>query len=650
MSLVHLPRRTVPFLNRTKLRRDLAALVRRRRSEGRFCGIVLHGLTGSGCFSLAAEFGHEHRELFDRYVEIDAEKPDGQPASLGDMLGQALGWLQVDPRELPDADQERLDMFRRKAAGLRLLVVVRDATDAAVLRRMLRDVGAETTVVVTSPNRLSMVADGYTVFAVAPLPPREARELLADTLGPAADELPAGVLDELAALCGGHPLTLKILAARLATEEYPVADTLARLRSSVGELGQEEEAERLTRAIGVLVEGLSPELTEAYGALALLPGPDFCERAAASTVDSPDVRALLGGLVARNLLVRDGERYSFHPFVRADARRRIGLEAGRAATRRFVRWYLDQAVPMDAGLSGRWREGPVFRKFDETGRPVSRAAALAWFEAEWRAVAESVRLAHQAGEYEVAAQLCVAVFKYLHMHRHIDAWLDSHRYGLRAARQLGDHGLIMQVSSQLGSGCLAAGRLDEAEEAFARSLEAATTADKPNGVQSALEWQGKIRAERDDVAGALALYDESERVIDDAGERIAPGQRDRMRALLALHRARALLRARRWADAERHAAAAVEYFAAQDERENHAKARYEFGRAIAGAGRAADAIEPFTAAAALFGEDGLRRPQARTLERLADALDALGRAEEAAQRRGQARDLRRELGDPPTGE
>src|SRR5207249_183281 len=135
---------------------------------------------------------------------------------------------------------------------------------------------------------------------------------------------------------------------------------------------------------------------------------------------------------------------------------------------------------------------------------------------------------------DVAWQLCVALFKFLHMHGHTAAWLETHRVGVAAAKRAGDEAGLMQVTNQRGAAWIAAGDLEQAHADFTVSLAAAESAGHTLGKQSNLEWLGKVAARQGNFVEAFARYDESERAIDTAGAGIPGDQAPRMRALLDL--------------------------------------------------------------------------------------------------------------------
>ncbi len=609
------------------MRKQLTA----RRGERRVCLMFVHAPEGLGRFSLASEFFHEDPAAFDGYcVEVTAREVDGEPVPLGEMLGQALRGLGLADTEQPSSDAARAETYQRVSAGRRFLLVVKDAITADQVKPLIPALAPEAAVVVTTRSVLrGLYALDFLDIPLGKLPDTDSRALLAFGLGATASKIDEATVRELAALCDGYPLLIRIVAAHLVGRPRAARRFLTEVRDSETALLDMDLMQRLARFLDFTYDGLLQELRRAYRLAALIPGPDFTAAAAAVAFDTdPDhAERVLDDLVDANLLTyEEPGRYSFHSVIRADALRRAhttdGADECAAVTGRLVTWYLDEAVPRDAALADRWRVGPVFEAYTASGtQPPPREDAIAWFEAEWRGVVACVGVAHKAGLHPVAWQLCVAVFKFLHSHGHHDAWLESHRAGLESAQQCQDIAAIMQLSSQRGAAFLAIGDLDAAHADFETSREAALRTGHMLGLQSACEWLGKVAAARRATRKALAFYDDSERVIDQAGEAIPTRQQARMRALLGLQRGRARLLDGDGTAAAAAATVAVEYFDRHSsERENLAKCLLVLASAARLTGTVDEAATLFGRAAGLFAADNLRRPQAAALVDLGDAL------------------------------
>ncbi|WP_086662360.1 NB-ARC domain-containing protein [Lentzea kentuckyensis] len=634
----------------------MSRLLDERRAEGRPCLVYLHGPDGIGRTSLASEFFHEHRSAFDdAYIEVAARQPDGKLVQQGEMLGQALRGLGVADADLASSDAARAEAFQRLSAGKRFLMLITDVASAEQVTRLIPTSSPEAAVVVTARVMLrELFQHDFADVSLSRLPRAESRDLLVACMGPGAAELPAEVIDELTEICDGFPLLIRILGAQLVRRpQRAVERYLRELRASDEALLAMDHSQRVTRFLNATFS-LVRDLQLALRRLALLPGPKFGIDAAAVALDVDRDRAeqVLDELSDLNLLVHDTDRdrYSFYRVVRAHALRLAqevdGPEVVRPAVERITTWYLREAIPRDAALANRWRVGPEFDRYVTTNpAPLPRKDATAWFDVEWASVVACVRAAHEQNLHDIAWQLCVAVFKYLHLHGHVDVWLDSHQLGVRSAEASGNVTGLMQVTSQRGSAHLAAGNTALARQDFEVSLRAAVEAGHRHGEQSAWEWLGKTAAAERDMETAFRCFDESEAVVERSGQAIPEQQRIRMRALLTLHRARAWVKLQSWDRAASLAATAIEHFESAHETDNHAKCLLVLGDAALGTGNPAEAAQHYNQAARLFSGDQTARAEAGALRQLGAALRAGRDFRGAAEALRSAMELYITLGD-----
>ncbi|MGW4528981.1 hypothetical protein [Amycolatopsis sp. NPDC004378] len=611
------PRRAVPFLDRAAPRQLIHDFLVTRRDPERPGLVCLHARAGLGSYSLAAEVCEDHLGYGGAYVEVQATAADGQAVPPGELLGQALRGLGLAEAELPGSDTERAHTFQRKSAGRRFVLLVKDVVAAEQVEPLIPHAAPDAVVLVTSRRALRrLYPHGFLAVALDGLPAAEARELMLSSLGPTAGQLESGLVDELCSLCDGHPLLIRLVAAHLLGRARAAEPLVARLRRSRAALLELDVAQPVASSLKLAYDGLADPFRRAYRRVALIPGPGFTPAAAgvACRTDVLSAAELLDELVDACLLIFDEVtgRYAFHAVVGEHARLRAfddeDSEVRDAIVADVAEWYLREAAPRDAALSGRWRVGEVFTAVSQ---PLpSRDDAIEWFDAEWQNLVACVSAAERVERHDVAWQLCVALFKFLHMHGHSSAWLESHRIGLAAAERAGDPAAIMQLTNQRGAAWIAVGDLEAARADFVASLAAAESAGHVLGKQSNLEWLGKVSARQGDLAQALARYDESERVVDTSGAAIPAGQAPRMRALLDLQRARAHQRAGDAPPARAAVERALTYFGgASGERENRAKCLLVLGDVL-------EVSAPHREAAGLFAADGLRRLEAEAWHRV----------------------------------
>jgi tetratricopeptide (TPR) repeat protein len=608
-----------PFLARQQVRHDMLTHVEECRAAGRPCRLNLHGMEGLGVSSLATRFHRDNRRLLgEDLVWLPGRTPDGQPTPPAELLRQLLRWLGVAAADQPNTEAELAASAVRLLAGAQRMIVVDDLAATEQLRGLLVPDAPRVVLVATTPSmRRELRQEGFAAFSPEFLSDVDGRELFRGVLGGTA--VPEPVLTSLVAQCGGIPLQIKVLAAQIDDAEFAEA-LLAELRAARLDLLSLDDERRMARFLDVAYQAL--EDGAAYRRLALLPGRDFgVELAAAALNVSPwDARRVLRTLTDHNLLVAAGGRYSFNPIVRADARARAGAQddepTRRGVVRRAITWLAREALPR--GRSGRWWIDSVTEALNSwyDGNPpeFSRDESLAWFEAEWENLADAVPLAAKYGLDELVVPLCVGQWKFLHSHRKLDAWFETHRVGLAVARERGDEAGVLQLASQLGAAYLEIGDTDAAAELFAESLATARRLGHAAGEQSALEWRGKIAARAGRHDEAIEWFDASAEFVDQAGEAIPEAQRPRMLALLRLQRSRSEVDLAKIAAAKGDTEAAAAWFAAarsdaepakawfdgehDDEVENQGKIRLVLGQALLGLGE--DAVAVFAAAVERF--------------------------------------------------
>ena len=618
-----------PYIAREPVRREMVAWFERCRAERRPCLMNLHGLEGLGVSCQATQFHRDnHRAIGGPLIWLAGRDSDGRPTTSSQLLGEILTGLGVPAADQSASETGRAQACRRLLADAACMIVIDDLVVKAQIEHLLSLDAPRVVLVVTTPLvRRDLRADGFHAFTPEVLSTVDARTLFLDRLGNAV--LPESTVDDLLALCGGLPLLVKIVAAQLDGRAHIAEPLLTELREARLDLFELDDDRRMRGFFDVAYDRLPNPLARLYRTLPLLPGPDFGVDVVAAAVDQPvsTVHLALAQLVDHNLLVSPApNRFTFHPVVRVDARARArdidAPEQRRAVVERAVRWYLGEALWHAAPMSGRWWVEPVtalMRELVGDRAAADRTAANAWFRAELANLVAAVSVADR-----LAWPLCVALWKYLHVHQLHTEWVATHQIGLAAARRFGDTAGVMQVSSQLGAAHLGLGETRLAGECFTESLTAAREIGHALGEQSAIEWLGKTAAAEGRFADALDHYRRSWEFT--ASSDIEDAQRARIHALLLLQQARAHVGLADWPAAATDATAAMRYFDDSNETDNRAKCRVVLGDALAGGGDAARAARVFDEALELFTREDARGWQAEVCVRLA-AVDP-GRAAE----------------------
>jgi DNA-binding SARP family transcriptional activator len=259
------------------------------------------------------------------FVDLRGDRPDSLTPS--DALAAVLPALGVTA-DLPVALAERVSLYRTLIRGRRLLVVADDAASADQVLALVPP-GAGSRLVVTSRRRLPMLAAHHSVREVVldPLSDEATRQLLQRIVGPERLREPGA--GELIRWCGGWPLTVRHVAAKLASRpSQPVAEFVQELHEYADGLVLDGDSRSAHSALVSAHLHLSPGAARLFGRLGLHAG-EICLHLAAAAADTSvrRVRRLLDELVAVHLIVETvSGRFCFHEVIGRFARQRAREE------------------------------------------------------------------------------------------------------------------------------------------------------------------------------------------------------------------------------------------------------------------------------------------------------------------------------------
>ncbi|MFF5056200.1 BTAD domain-containing putative transcriptional regulator [Micromonospora sp. NPDC000663] len=282
--------------------------------------VVVAGAAGSGKTALAVRAAHT----------VACDFPDGQvfvdlgydtAMTPGEVLARVLRALGVAPAEVPANTDERAGWFRSLVARRRLLLVVDGVTRAAQVRPLL-PAGPGPALIVVGQRHLSSL-DGVRRVTLHPLDGVPARDLLAAFAGPERLVADPAATVELARLCAGSVLALRIAGSRLAGyPAMPVAGLVTQLRDGSDRLdllAYEDLSVRASLAAGVAAVRSDDEVAgRLLEFLATQPDhPALLDWAAAHLgVSNQRLRRALEGLVDAYLVHCAAGRYTLPALVR----------------------------------------------------------------------------------------------------------------------------------------------------------------------------------------------------------------------------------------------------------------------------------------------------------------------------------------------
>ncbi len=526
------------LLPRNDLPRDIGDFVGRRRElerllaadpSGRAADVTaIDGMAGVGKTTLAVHAAHR---LTDRYpdgrlfLDLHGHTDGVRPMSAADALEALLCASGVPYGRIPGPVEQRVSLWRSTLAGRRMLVVLDNAADTAQVTPLLPGESRCLTLI-TSRDRLTDL-DAVRTLTLEVLETDEATAMFDEVLGPAAGGDPSAVAESVR-LCGGLPLAIRIVTARLRHHSVWTTEHLnQRLRTEHRRLAELRSGSRSVEAAFALsYHRLTPKQRRMFRLLGLYPGAEIDLRSAAALADLPTHRAarLLEGLVDAHVLHQSSaDRYRFHDLVRDHARTLVASrepESEReAALCRLLDYFLHTADQAAAQLEpGRRLRPPVpAGRPRHAEEPVGRTAAIAWLDRERTTLVAAIDVAVRTGHNSHGWRLAGALWHYFLIRGNARDWLQTHFLALTAVRRTGHRQAEAETLKNLGLAHWLSGddhsAIDRHEQALAIDREMADAGGEAKTLTHLgfiHNRQGAHELAADEFDHAVALYRELE--------------------------------------------------------------------------------------------------------------------------------------------
>ncbi|WP_141703790.1 AfsR/SARP family transcriptional regulator [Planobispora rosea] len=294
--------------------------------------VAITGAPGSGKSALAVRAAHAVAGFFpggQLYANLHGATPGIRRLEPLDVLGRFLRDLGTPPHAVPDDVDQAAAMWRSLLHGRQTLVVLDDAADLAQIRPLL-SVPEGNAILATSRESFALV-DDCVRMRIGRLRRAEAAAMFAKLVGAERAAMDARATGRLLDLCGGLPLAVGIVGARLANRPgWAVSALVERLedeRRRLHELEAGDVAVRSSLAVSydLLSGGTSLDRTAARALrlIGMLEVPDVTPYVVAALLDGPVELAerALERLVDAHLVECDEPgRYRLHDLVRLFAR------------------------------------------------------------------------------------------------------------------------------------------------------------------------------------------------------------------------------------------------------------------------------------------------------------------------------------------
>ncbi len=420
--------------------------------------VGVDGMGGSGKTALAVHAAHllaadyPDGQLF---VDLRGFSPGEKAQEPGAVLHSLLRTVGIPDDRIPDDLERRTLLWRTVSAQRKMLLLLDNAADAAQVRPLL-PASEHCLAILTSRVRM-LELDGAEWLSLGLLSADDSTTLLTRMLGTQRTAAEPDAVAELARLCCGLPLALRITTARLRNRpRWTVRYLVDRLADETRRLRELSAGERSVEAtLRLSYQAMEADRRIAFRLLGLHPGSaiDVHSAAALLGTDVHDAEDVLEHLLDAHLLEQhEAGLYGFHDLVRTYAMsvREVQDDEDGAVERLVVYYMLATDRSCDVLFPGRNRFGePPADGMPELPRIDGREQALRWFDREHEALLAVVAQAGAQRLHSTAALLARNVLFYLHLRGHYEEFRVVNRIAVTACRQLDDPGLLSLSLSNL---------------------------------------------------------------------------------------------------------------------------------------------------------------------------------------------------------
>ena len=268
---------------------------------------VIHGMAGVGKTALVVRAGHLHADHFadgQLFADLHGHTAGLPSAGPGEVLESWLRAMGVPSGEIPEAEDARAALYRSFLASRRTLVVLDNAVGESQVRPLLPGTDG-CRVLITSRHQLAGI-EGAASMGLDIMLEADAVELFTRIAG--ADRV-AGQEREvrrIVQLCGGLPLAVRIVGARMRLRNHwKPAELARRLEDKQRALSEFHVGDlSVSAAFFLSYQELAAEERRLFRLLSLHPGADaeLATAAAAANRSRTATETLLDSLVDAHLV------------------------------------------------------------------------------------------------------------------------------------------------------------------------------------------------------------------------------------------------------------------------------------------------------------------------------------------------------------
>ena len=343
-ALCQLPPDTADFIGRDDLCAEASGVL---TDEPRTAVpvVAITGAPGTGKSTLTIRIAHALRDRFpDGQLFVRLDGAGATPRDPAEVLAELLTAVGLNPAAMPDRLEARAAAFRSRIADRAVLLVLDDAAGFDQVRHLLPGT-ASSAVLISSRHQLGGLP-GVRPLRVPPLAASSSFALLSRMIGEDRVEAEPAAAAAIVEACGGLPLALRIVGARLAARRsLPLAKLADRLADERRRLDELAAGDLEVRAgLELSYEALPPDAALALRRLGLLGASDVASWAVKALTGLDDPEQPIEQLVEANLLEEVGRdatgepRYRLHDILAVYAAELAEGDEGSAAG---LRDYLD---------------------------------------------------------------------------------------------------------------------------------------------------------------------------------------------------------------------------------------------------------------------------------------------------------------------
>jgi tetratricopeptide (TPR) repeat protein len=464
----------------------------------------MHGLGGVGKTVLALKLAERVKDRFpDSQIYLDLQGAGANPLTPATAMEHVIRAYHPIAK-LPESLSELTALYRSTLHDQRALLLMDNARDREQVEPLIPPAGCA--LLVTSRRHFTL--PGMFDQNLDTLPRADAIKLLLNIAARIGDRA-----DEIARLCGGLPLALRIAASALkVSPNLTPADYARRLADEKQRLSHLKEVDV---ALSVSYEMLSEEQRRLWRALSVFP-QTFDNEAAAAVLEMERDAAqdaicelMKWSLVEFNAEVR---RYRLHDLARLFAKARLseaGVEETYAAQRRFALHY--QTVI--ASCNSLYLEGNE-----------SMMRGLTLFDQEWNNIQAGQSWAEAELEKDqVAAKLCMDYpnvgYCVLDLRQHPRERIHWLEVQLAVARKLKRRDIECHAFGNLGLAWADLGETRKAIEFHEQHLNIARDIGDRKGEGGAFGNLGLAWADLGEMRKAIEFHEQSLNIARDTGNR-----------------------------------------------------------------------------------------------------------------------------------